>query len=92
VLIPRPETELLAERGWTFLNSSQPSTLNLTALDFGTAAGSGIALACKCRGRGLAVDISPEALALPGRTRRVTTCRAHPSSKGMGLRPPEGAG
>ena len=33
VLIPRPETELLAERGWTFLNqlstlNSQPSTLN----------------------------------------------------------------
>src|SRR5512140_744134 len=40
VLIPRPETELLAERGWTFLNqlsagNGQPSS----ALDFGTGSG-----------------------------------------------------
>ena len=67
VLIPRPETELLAERGWTFLNqlstiNSQPST----ALDFGTGSGClAIALACKCpTAEVYAVDISSEALAL----------------------------
>jgi len=67
VLIPRPETELLAERGWTFLNqlstiSPQPSA----ALDFGTGSGClAIALACKCPAAEVyAVDISPEALAL----------------------------
>jgi release factor glutamine methyltransferase len=67
VLIPRPETELLAERGWTFLN--QLATLNpqpSTALDFGTGSGClAIALAFKCPAAEVyAVDISPEALAL----------------------------
>jgi release factor glutamine methyltransferase len=67
VLVPRPETELLAERGWTFLNglstiNSQPTT----ALDFGTGSGClAIALAAKCRAAEVwAADISPEALAL----------------------------
>jgi release factor glutamine methyltransferase len=67
VLVPRPETELLAERGWTFLNqlstiNSQPST----ALDFGTGSGClAIALACKCPAAEVyAIDISSEALAL----------------------------
>ena len=63
-LIPRPETEQLAELGWQFL-----STLNLqpsTALDFGTGTGCiAIALAAKCPNtRITALDISPEALAL----------------------------
>ena len=67
VLIPRPETELLAERGWTFLN--QPSTLNPqppTALDFGTGSGClAIALAHHCpTARLLAIDVSSPALAL----------------------------
>lgn len=67
VLIPRPETELLAERGWTFLN--QLSTINhqpSLALDLGTGSGClAIALACKCAAAEVyAVDISPEALAL----------------------------
>ena len=78
VLIPRPETELLAERGWTFLN--QLSTLRssatedgstikpqpLTALDFGTGSGClAIALASKCPAAEVyAVEISPGALAL----------------------------
>jgi release factor glutamine methyltransferase len=67
VLIPRPETELLAERGWTFLN--QLSTLNpqpSTALDFGTGSGClAIALANKCPAAEVyAVDISPAALTL----------------------------
>ena len=64
VLIPRPETELLAEAGWQFL-----ATLNLpaaTALDFGTGSGClAIALAAKCpAARVVALDISTEALAL----------------------------
>jgi release factor glutamine methyltransferase len=78
VLIPRPETELLAERGWTFLN--QLSTLRssatqdgstikpqpFTALDFGTGSGClAIALASKCPAAEVyAVEISPGALAL----------------------------
>jgi len=67
VLVPRPETELLAERGWTFLNQlpavqSRPAT----ALDFGTGSGClAIALACKCPAAEIwAVDVSPEALAM----------------------------
>jgi release factor glutamine methyltransferase len=62
VLVPRPETELLAEAGWSFL-----STINselLTALDFGTGSGCiAIALAAKtATAKITAVDISPEAL------------------------------
>lgn len=67
VLIPRQETELLAERGWTFLG--QLSTLNpqpSTVLDFGTGSGClAIALASKCPATEVyAVEISPEALML----------------------------
>lgn len=62
VLVPRPETEILAEVGWSFL-----STINYqlsTALDFGTGSGCiAIALAAKCpAARITALDISPEAL------------------------------
>jgi release factor glutamine methyltransferase len=65
-LVPRPETELLAEAGWQFL-----STLNLqpsTVLDFGTGTGCiAIALAVKCPGAKItATDVSAEALALAG--------------------------
>ncbi|HTR43533.1 MAG TPA: peptide chain release factor N(5)-glutamine methyltransferase [Pseudomonadales bacterium] len=61
-LVPRPETEILAELGWTFL-STLPSP---TALDVGTGTGCiAIALAAKCpNAKVSAVDISPEALAL----------------------------
>jgi len=63
-LVPRPETELLAELGWQFLSTlnSQPST----ALDFGTGTGCiAIALAAKCpTAKITALDISPDALAL----------------------------
>jgi len=63
-LVPRPETELLAELGWQFLSTlgSQPST----ALDFGTGTGCiAIALAVKCPGaRITALDVSAEALTL----------------------------
>ncbi len=64
VLIPRPETELLAEAGWQFLATlnAQPST----ALDFGTGSGCiAIALASKCpTTRVVALDVSSEALAI----------------------------
>ena len=61
-LVPRPETEILAELGWNFL-----STLGSPrALDVGTGTGCiGIALAAKCpNAKIVATDISAEALAL----------------------------
>ena len=66
VLVPRPETELLAEIGWEFL-----STLNSqlsTCLDFCTGSGCiAIALAAKCpNAKIVATDISADALALAG--------------------------
>ena len=78
VLIPRPETELLAERGWTFLNqlstlrssaTEDGSTIDFqppTALDFGTGSGClAIALACKCHvAEVYALEVSPLALTL----------------------------
>jgi len=64
VLIPRPETEILAELGWQFLATlnAQPST----ALDFGTGSGCiAIALAAKCpAAKIVAIDISADALVL----------------------------
>jgi release factor glutamine methyltransferase len=66
VLVPRPETELLAEAGWKFLSTlnSQPSTCPSTALDFGTGSGClAIALAVKSPGaRVHALDLSADAL------------------------------
>ena len=63
-LVPRPETEMLAELGWNFLSTinSQPST----ALDFGTGTGCiAITLAVKCPGAQItALDLSAAALAL----------------------------
>ncbi|MGD1087127.1 MAG: peptide chain release factor N(5)-glutamine methyltransferase [Verrucomicrobiota bacterium] len=64
VLIPRPETEILAELGWQFLTTlnAQPST----ALDFGTGSGCiAITLAAKCpAAKIVATDISADALVL----------------------------
>ena len=62
VLVPRPETELLAERAWQFLGvlkSSVPAVL-----DFGTGSGClAIALATRCPSAQVhALDISGEAL------------------------------
>jgi release factor glutamine methyltransferase len=62
VLIPRPETELLAEVGWKFLNGLQRPELRF--LDFGTGSGC-IAIALSHfspASRGWALDKSPEAL------------------------------
>jgi release factor glutamine methyltransferase len=64
VLIPRPETELLAEQGWLFLQRA--SATDATALDFGTGSGClAVALAVKCpRAKVTALEISPAALGL----------------------------
>ena len=61
-LIPRPETELLAELGWKFLAERQTPN----ALDFGTGTGClAIALAAKCPAAKItALDLSADALAL----------------------------
>ena len=61
-LIPRPETELLAEAGWQFLLERRPPA----ALDFGTGTGCiAIALAAKCpKATITALEISTAALAL----------------------------
>jgi release factor glutamine methyltransferase len=67
VLIPRPETELLAERAWTFLNSLQGAQTDASiALDLGTGSGClAIALALRAPGGQIhAVEISGDALAL----------------------------
>ncbi len=62
-LIPRPETELLAEKGWQWL-SGRPAAP--TALDFGTGTGCiAIALAAKCPAAKItALDVSADALRL----------------------------
>lgn len=66
VLIPRPETELLAERAWNFLATldSRPAT----ALDFGTGSGClAIAVAVRCPHAAVtAVDVSASVLAVAG--------------------------
>lgn len=63
VLIPRPETELLAEAGWQFLQTRPAAP---EALDFGTGSGClAIALAVHCpAARVTALEVSAEALAL----------------------------
>jgi release factor glutamine methyltransferase len=75
VLVPRPETELLAEEGWKFLleltlqrasGQEQPKGWTPTALDFGTGSGCiAIALAAKCpAAQIIALEVSAEALAV----------------------------
>jgi release factor glutamine methyltransferase len=67
VLIPRPETELLAECGWQFLNECPREQAQSTnALDYGTGSGClAIALARKCTQAEVhALDISEQALEL----------------------------
>jgi release factor glutamine methyltransferase len=64
VLVPRPETELLAEAGWEFLATVPHESPSV--LDFGTGSGClAVSLAAKHSGaRVCAVDVSPEALAV----------------------------
>jgi release factor glutamine methyltransferase len=68
VLIPRPETELLAERAWTFLKSINPPD-ETQVLDLCTGSGClAIALAAKVPSARLwATDLSEEALAVARR-------------------------
>jgi release factor glutamine methyltransferase len=60
VLVPRSETELLAEQGWTFLRDRPDPA----ALDFGTGSGClAVLLAVRCPAAAVwAVDISPDAI------------------------------
>lgn len=64
VLVPRPETELLAEAGWVYLSTLNPQLS--TILDFGTGSGCiAIALAVRCSAASvMATDVSPEAIAV----------------------------
>ena len=66
VLVPRPETELLAEAGWKFLFAKNG---RCTALDFGTGSGCiAIALAAKCaQAEVWAIDVSSDALVIARR-------------------------
>jgi release factor glutamine methyltransferase len=68
-LVPRPETELLAELGWTFLSTLSAGQ---TALDVGTGTGClAIALSAKCADARLtASDVSADALALANENAR----------------------
>src|SRR5688500_3747991 len=63
VLIPRPETETLAEHAWSFLNAMNGET---SFADLGTGSAClPIAIAAHAKkARGVAVDISQEALAV----------------------------
>lgn len=63
-LIPRPETELLAEHAWKFLSTITPPPA--TALDIGAGTGClGIAIAAHApETRLVAVDVSADAMAL----------------------------
>ncbi len=62
VLVPRPETELLAEQAWQFL--LRRASASPAALDFATGSGCiAVALAAKCAAAQIhAADISAEAL------------------------------
>ena len=66
VLIPRPETELLAEAAWRLLNEVQRPT---SFLDFGTGTGCIAISICRhaAHTRGVALDKSPAALEVAAR-------------------------
>jgi release factor glutamine methyltransferase len=82
VLIPRPETELLAERAWGYLNQLvSDGTVAPLVLDFGTGSGClAIAVAVHCpTARVEALDISERALEVAARnaTRHRVAERIH---------------
>jgi release factor glutamine methyltransferase len=63
VLIPRPETELLAEFGWKFLRGLAAADERLWALDFGTGGGClAVAVAFHSGAQVVGLDVSAEAL------------------------------
>ena len=67
VLVPRPETELLAERGWAFLEKRVEGGQSVVrALDFGTGSGClAITLAARVpQAQAHGIDISEAALAI----------------------------
>lgn len=69
VLIPRPETELLAERAWSALQAREAAGERPRALDLGTGSGC-LALALAkhtTRTELVALDVSPAALAVARR-------------------------
>ena len=76
-LVPRPETEMLAELGWDFLVTRHLSLV--TALDFCTGTGCiAIALAAKCpEAKIVATDISADALALAKENAERNNVAAH---------------
>lgn len=81
-LIPRPETELLAEQGWTFLNRTPATTDRpATVLDFGTGTGClAVTLAVRCPAAQVwALDCSAEALTVASRNaaRHAVSDRIH---------------
>lgn len=87
VLVPRPETELLAELGWQFLAALKSE--HATALDLGTGSGClAVALAVHCpAARVWASDVSADALAVArtNAARQNVTDRIH-FCQGDGLR------
>lgn len=94
-LIPRPETEMLAERAWLFLNS-QPSTQKRpsTVLELGVGSGCvSVAIAVNSPStRVTAIDCSDEALELAGenvRRHELADRVELLKSEGFGQLPPE---
>jgi release factor glutamine methyltransferase len=71
-LVPRPETESLAERAWTWLLARAPGLRPPRVLDWGTGTGClAIAVACRVPGADVvAVDVSRQALELARRNGR----------------------
>ncbi|HVY71847.1 MAG TPA: peptide chain release factor N(5)-glutamine methyltransferase [Verrucomicrobiae bacterium] len=77
VLVPRPETELLAERGWEFLKARIAAGIATPrAIDLGSGSGCiAIALALECPATEIhAVDVSPEALAMARENAELNGC------------------
>ncbi len=71
VLIPRPETELLVEKAITLIQTHSLQQV----LDIGTGSGAiAISIACQTSAHVVAVDLSPEALAIAQENARLHQC------------------